>query len=104
MENQKLEFKFEELDLEGVLEKVEITENHFRERWDYLNELMRPMYADLANYIDDPVFKFFDIENNKMFDEYMKFSDVRSRLRKLIRIGRRQKYIPEITDNRAHIQ
>jgi hypothetical protein len=99
-----MEFKFEELDLDGALREVEIKYNRFHERYVYLNELMRLMYADLANYIDDPVFKFLDIKNNKMFDKYMKFSDVQSGLRKLIRAGRRKPIISEITDNQAHIQ
>jgi hypothetical protein len=97
-------FKFEELDLEGDLREVEIEYNRFHERYVYLNELMRPMYADLNRYIADPVFKYLDIENNKIFDIYMKFSDVQSGLRKLIRTGRKIARISEITDNQAHIQ
>jgi hypothetical protein len=99
-----VEFKFEELDLEGALREVEIEYNRFHERYVYLSELMRPMYADLARYIADPVFKFLDAENNKMFEQYMKFSDVQSGVRKLIRTGRKIARISEITDNRAHIQ
>jgi hypothetical protein len=101
METEKNDFKFEELDLEGVLREVEIEYNRFHERYVYLNELMRQMYAELERYIADPVFKFLDIENNKVFDIYMQFSDVQSGIRKLIRTGRKQKYIPEIRDNQA---
>jgi hypothetical protein len=99
-----VEFKFEELDLEGALWEVEIEYNRFHERYVYLNELMRPMYADLDRYIADPVFMFLDSENNKIFDLYMKFSDVQSGIRKLIRAGRKIARISEITDNQAHIQ
>jgi hypothetical protein len=99
-----MEFKFEELDLEGALREVEIEYSRFHERYVYLNELMRPMYAELDRFIADPVFKFLDIENNKMFYQYMKFSDVQSGIRKLIRAGRKIGRISEITDNRANIQ
>jgi hypothetical protein len=99
-----MDFKFEELDLERAFREVEIEYNRFHERYVYLNELMRPMYADLASNIADPVFKFLDVENNKMFELYMKFSDVQSGIRKLIRAGRKKARISEITDNRAHIQ
>jgi hypothetical protein len=62
------------------------------------------MYADLDRYIADPVFKFLDIENNKMFDLYMKFSDVQSGIRKLIRAGRKKVTLQKTTDPQIQIQ
>lgn len=83
-----MEWSFEDLELEKVLEEVAEEFRRWDDRHNYIHGLHMPMYSDLEKYIDDPVFIFLKNESEKALDNYLKYSSTWRAIRKLIRKGK----------------